>query len=158
LKTLGDATSRAIGSSTAADLKGKYNPEDIADWLDQDAEDSAANINATTAAQIEGADGSDALKALFVAYLAGRVLQIATSRVASVGGLASQVAARQNDARTKTWVVSGPNPRPSHEAMDGETVGLNEPFSNGMNGPGDFSGGADEVAGCTCDLQFSKEG
>jgi hypothetical protein len=42
--------------------------------------------------------------------------------------------------------------------MDGETVGLNEPFSNGMNGPGDYGGGADEVAGCTCDLQFSKEG
>ncbi len=42
--------------------------------------------------------------------------------------------------------------------MGGETVGLNEAFSNGMNGPGDFSGGADEVAGCTCDLQFSKEG
>lgn len=158
LKTLSDATSRAIGTSTAAQLKGKYNPEDIAEWLDADAEDSAALINQTTAAQVEGADGSDALKALFVSYLAGRVLQIATSRVASVGGLASQVAARQNDARSKTWVTGGPNPRPSHEAMDGETVGLNEPFSNGMNGPGDPSGGADEVAGCTCDLEFSKEG
>jgi HK97 family phage portal protein len=158
LKTLSDATSRAIGTSTAAQLKGKYNPEDIADWIESDAEESAALINQTTAAQIEGADGSDALKALFVSYLAGRVLQIATSRVASVGGLASQVAARQNDARTKTWVTGGPNPRPSHEAMDGETVGLNEPFSNGMNGPGDPSGGADEVAGCTCDLEFSKEG
>ena len=158
LKTLGDATSRAIGTSTAAQLKGKYNPEDIAEWIDSDAEDSAALINQTTAAQIEGADGSDALKALFVSYLAGRVLQIATSRVASVGGLASQVAARQNDARSKTWVTAGPNPRPSHEAMDGETVGLNEAFSNGMNGPGDPVGGADEVAGCTCDLEFSKEG
>jgi len=158
LRTLSDATSRAIGASTAAQLKGKYNPDDIAEWLDADAEESAAAINQTTAAQIEAADGSDGLKALFVSYLAGRVLQIATSRVASVGGLASQVAAGQNDARTKTWVTGGPNPRPSHEAMSGETVGLNEPFSNGMNGPGDPSGGADEVAGCTCDLEFSKEG
>ena len=42
--------------------------------------------------------------------------------------------------------------------MDGEEVALGEPFSNGMDGPGDYSGGADEVAGCTCDLQFSTEG
>jgi len=158
LKTLGAATSKAIGDGTAVALGGQYNPEDISDWIDSDAEESAADINETTAAQIEGADGSDALKALFVSYLAGRVLQIAASRVASVGGLASQVAARQNDARTKTWVVTSAKARPSHEAMSGETVGLNEAFSNGMNGPGDPSGGADEVAGCTCDLDFSKEG
>jgi hypothetical protein len=161
LKTLSGATSKAVGDNTAADLGGKYNPEDIADWLDQDAEDSAVNINQTTSDQIAAAQGDDggidALKALFASYLIGRALQIATSRVASVGGLASQVAARQNGARTKTWVVTSAKARPSHEAMSGETVPLNEPFSNGMNGPGDFSGGADEVAGCTCDLSFSKE-
>jgi len=158
LLTLSNATSKAIGDSTAADLGGEYNPDDIAAWIESDAGQSAANINETTAAQIEGADGLDGIKALFAAYMIGRVVQIATSRVASVGGLASQVAARQSDARTKTWVVTSANARPSHEAMSGETVGLNHPFSNGMNGPGDPSGGADEVAGCTCDLQFSKEG
>jgi hypothetical protein len=31
-------------------------------------------------------------------------------------------------------------------------------FSNGMDGPGDFSGGVDEVAGCNCSLDFSLEG
>jgi HK97 family phage portal protein len=158
LLTLSNATSKAIGDSTAAALDGEYNPDDIADWIESDAGESAANINETTAAQIEGADGLDGVKALFAAYMIGRVVQIATSRVASVGGLASQVAARQSDARTKTWVVTSANARPSHEAMSGETVGLNHPFSNGMNGPGDPSGGADEVAGCTCDLTFSKEG
>ncbi|HCG01102.1 MAG TPA: phage portal protein [Chloroflexi bacterium] len=158
LLTLSNATSKAIGDGTAADLGGEYNPDDIADWIESDAEESAANINETTAAQIEGADGLDGIKALFAAYMIGRVVQIATSRVASVGGLASQVAARQSDARTKTWVVTSANARPSHEAMSGETVGLNETFSNGGNGPGDPSMGADEVAGCTCTLEFSKEG
>jgi hypothetical protein len=42
--------------------------------------------------------------------------------------------------------------------MDGETVELNTPFSNGGNGPGDYSMGADEVANCSCDLDFSMEG
>jgi len=162
LQTLGDATSKAVGDATGADLGGKYNPDDIADWIASDAQQSATNINQATADQVDAALGDDhdvdALKAFFVALLAGRAIQIATSRVAMVGGLASQVAARQNNARTKTWETNSANARPSHEAMSGETVPLNQPFSNGMNGPGDPSGGADEVAGCTCTLSFSKEG
>ena len=79
------------------------------------------------------------------------------SRVAMVAGLASLVAARLSSAKTKTW-VAGAKPRASHAQMDGETVPLGELFSNGMDGPGDYSGGADEVAGCDCDLSFSKEG
>jgi len=150
LQTLGDATSKAVGDATGADLGGKYNPDDIADWIASDAQQSATSINQATADQIDAALGDDhdvdALKAFFVALLAGRAIQIATSRVATVGGLASQVAARQNKARTKTWETNSANARPSHEAMSGETVPLNQPFSNGMNGPGDPSGGADEVA------------
>jgi hypothetical protein len=49
------------------------------------------------------------------------------------------------------------NPRSSHAYMSGETVALGEPFSNGMNGPGDYSGGADEVANCNCDLSFGTD-
>jgi len=162
LQTLGDATSKAVGDATGADLGGKYNPDDISDWIASDAQQSAVNINQATAEQIDAALGDDhdmdALQAFFVTLLAGRAIQIATSRVATIGGLASQVAARQNNARTKTWETNSANARPSHEAMSGETVPLNQPFSNGMNGPGDPSGGADEVAGCTCTLRFSKEG
>ena len=73
-----------------------------------------------------------------------------------VGSLAALVAARLSGAKTKTW-VAGINPRPEHAAMDGETVPLGEPFSNGMNGPGDFTGGAEEVANCDCDLEFNTE-
>jgi len=75
-----------------------------------------------------------------------------------IGGLAGLVAARLAKAKTKTWVTTSGNPRASHAAMDGETVELNQAFSNGSNGPGDYSAGADEVAGCTCDLSFSTEG
>lgn len=166
LHTLSAATAKAIGAKVATDLGGQYNGEDIAAWLETDATDSAKNINKTTAdqiaaalaAQLEDEDPEDAVDGVFDGEIAARADQISLSRVAMVAGLASQVAARQNDAATKTWVVTAANPRPSHAVMDGETVGLNEAFSNGMNGPGDFSGGADEVAGCSCDLQFSKEG
>ena len=79
------------------------------------------------------------------------------TRVAVIGGLAALVAARTNKAKTKTWIVTSAKPRSSHAAMDGEEVELNTLFSNGMNGPGDYSGGADEVAGCTCDMAFSTD-
>lgn len=40
--------------------------------------------------------------------------------------------------------------------MDGETVGIGEPFSNGLYYPGDSQAGdVDEVAGCTCVLTIS---
>ena len=71
-----------------------------------------------------------------------------------VAGLASLNAAGQNGAATKTW-VSGPSPRSAHAAMNGETVAIGDVFSNGMNAPGDPAGGADEVAGCNCDLDYS---
>ncbi|QHO91931.1 hypothetical protein CWT12_12290 [Actinomyces sp. 432] len=55
---------------------------------------------------------------------------------------------------TKTW-VAGPNPRPSHAALDGETVPQGETFSNGLTWPGDPSLGADECAGCNCSVNLT---
>ena len=67
--------------------------------------------------------------------------------------------ARQNVQRGenvyKTWVVTSSNPRSSHAALDGETVPYDEPFSNGMNWPGDAANGdAAEVANCQCVLDI----
>lgn len=168
LLALSKGTAQAIGEDTAASLSGDYDASRLEDWLVKEAGISATNINQATADQLaakfaadqeseQEIDPEDTVDQLFDGEVAARGDQIALSRVTMLGGLASLVAAEQNDAATKTWVVTAANPRPSHASMDGETVGLNESFSNGMNGPGDFSGGADEVAGCSCDLQFSKD-
>jgi len=166
LHSLSEATAKAIGAKVAADLGGKFDGGDIADYLKSNSEDTAKKINQTTADQIvaaleaaaEDEDAGDVIDNLFTGEVAARSSQISVSRVAMVAGLAALVAARQSDAKTKTWVVTSGRPRSSHAAMDGETVPLGEPFSNGMSGPGDYSGGADEVAGCTCDLTFNTEG
>ena len=43
------------------------------------------------------------------------------------------------------------NPRPSHAAMNGETVPYDERFSNGAMWPGDADAlGPEEVANCQC--------
>ena len=57
----------------------------------------------------------------------------------------------------KTWIVVSDNPRPSHAAIDGETVPLFDLFSIGMLYPGDPAGGPDEVAGCTCLLDVQLD-
>lgn len=52
---------------------------------------------------------------------------------------------------TKTWVVTSDNPRPTHADIDGETIGMDETFSNGLAFPGDGNtGDAAETANCTC--------
>lgn len=54
----------------------------------------------------------------------------------------------------KTWIASGlPNSR--HEDMDGETVPIDEAFSNGGMWPGDPVLGAGEVSNCGCEVDVS---
>ena len=52
----------------------------------------------------------------------------------------------------KTWVVTSGNPRPSHAALDGETVPYSDEFSNGANAPGDEMLTPDETCNCQCRL------
>ncbi|MEO7905269.1 MAG: hypothetical protein ABIR91_05775, partial [Candidatus Saccharimonadales bacterium] len=165
LHTLSKATAQAIGAKVAADLGGQYSSDDIASWLESNSAATAVKINQATADEITkalasaGADDTleDTIDGVFGGEVAARSNQISLTRVALVGGLAGLVAARLSNARTKTWVVTSGKPRPSHAQMSGETVPLGELFSNGMNAPGDYSGGADEVAGCTCEMDFSTD-
>lgn len=55
---------------------------------------------------------------------------------------------------TKTWIGGT---RPTHSAVSGSTLGIDEKFQVGaseMDGPGDGAGGAGEVANCKCSLSF----
>jgi SPP1 gp7 family putative phage head morphogenesis protein len=53
----------------------------------------------------------------------------------------------------KKWVASGlDNMRESHAELDGETVPIDEPFSNGLMYPGDETGPPEEVINCACTL------
>ena len=49
----------------------------------------------------------------------------------------------------KMW-VTGDNPRPEHAMMNGETVPIDEAFSNGCFWPGDENGDPDTTCGCNC--------
>ncbi|WP_230670745.1 phage portal protein [Rathayibacter sp. Leaf248] len=169
LGSLSTATAKVAGGATAASLGATYDPSTVQGWIDSDATDSAKRINRTTADQIDAAldsledddDPADTLGRLFdEGQTSTRATEIATSRVASVMGFAAIVAGQQAGQQldkqvTKTWNTESGNPRSAHAAMDGETVGIDELFSNGMNAPGDPAGGADEVAGCMCGITIN---
>ncbi len=159
LLALSLATSKTLGDQVADTLGGSYDDGVIRDWVSANATESAGRINAATVDELvalvdDADDPAAAVARYFDEGMGGRLDQISQSRVGVVGGLAEQVAARQAGAITKTWTVTSARPRPSHAAMHGQTVPLGKPFSNGMDGPGDPAGGADEVAGCTCTLSF----
>ena len=52
----------------------------------------------------------------------------------------------------KMW-ITGDNPRPEHAMMNGETVPINELFSNGCEWPGDEGGDPDTTCGCNCSTE-----
>jgi HK97 family phage portal protein len=129
-------------------------------FLDEAAKRSAKSINAATHSQISDALASDdpsaGVDGVFDVAEGSRSTEIAASGVTFASAFGSLEAARQNsDRATKTWVVTSGNPRPSHAALNGETVPVSENFSNGMAWPGDASGGADEVAGCSCEMDVN---
>ena len=121
------------------------------------ADSRAGAVNSTTRDQIKDAIASDdeSVDDVFDEAEDTRTSSGATALVAALAGFAvAEVGAQLlGQEATKTW-VTGANPRSSHAEMDGETVGIDDVFSNGMKWPGDSAGGADEVAGCNCGLEI----
>lgn len=119
----------------------------------------ASSVNAVTRAQVADVlDDPAALEQVFVRAVDHRAPEAARTQVTNLSGFASTEAVKQTGRRaTKTWVVTSTNPRASHLAMDGQTVGLDDRFSNGAKWPADAALNVDEVAGCQCDLEVTVE-
>jgi hypothetical protein len=91
---------------------------------------------------------------------AGRAGTIARTETAGAYNYAALDTAQDlmPDGATKVWRTTSGNPRPSHEAVDGDEVGINETFTVGdsdMSYPGDPSGDASETVNCMCVLEYS---
>lgn len=129
-------------------------------YLQEHSRIQAEKINQDTSDQIstalEDPEALAAVKNVFKIALTSRVIQQAISAVTSMSSFGTHEAASAKGLARKTWRVNSQNPRESHQAMDGVTVGIREIFPNGMRWPGDPKGGADELAGCLCSVEFSK--
>jgi hypothetical protein len=154
------ATATVWARSMTEQLDAELDEERMYAWLEENARIAAENINDKTARDIEAAlaeeEPRSAVRHLFEIAVTVRALQIATSKVTTAANFGSREGARQGGLKNKTWIVNSGNPRPEHAAMNGETVGIDESFSNGMMWPGDPAGGGDNNADCQCSLAFGR--
>jgi HK97 family phage portal protein len=153
----GQATLEEIGEDP-----DELDKDRMVGWLTANAAGVAAGINATTkaavAALLKDADPIGAIKALFDAYRSQRAPQIAHAQTSAMSGFGTVEAVRQvgGDGAVKTW-VTGSNPRSTHARLDGETVGIDDLFSNGARWPGDSKLSENDRAGCNCSVTVSIE-
>lgn len=84
---------------------------------------------------------------------------IARTEVVSATNGASFLGAGQTGIVSgKSWLATADDrTRISHILIDGETVGLDEEFSNGLKFPGDPDGEPEEIINCRCTVLFDAE-
>jgi HK97 family phage portal protein len=157
----------ALTGSTVAKSLGSpdgYEPDDTVHYLQAQTAGVAASINTVTKNQIATAllahDVEAALSAVFALAIAQRAVEGGRTQATSVASWSTVEAGRQvaGLGARKRW-LTGENPRPEHAKLNGETVGLDEHFSNGARWPGDsINLDENQVAGCNCDIEIIPEG
>lgn len=156
---LNNLTAMEWGNAVASDAGEEVSEAGMAAWLAEHGRIQAEAINNATMAELEIAldepDTGEAVKALFLVATTSWAWRNARTGVLSASTFGASEGARAGGLRTKTWRTNSKNPRQSHAAMSGVTVGVGELFPNGMRWPGDPSAGAEEVANCACSVVFS---
>ncbi len=148
------------GQAVAKALGIKYNPAQTRAYLRKMAEGRAEAINDSTYEKIQAAIASDSeedtpqhvfeLRSGSQAALIGGSLALAAASWAAMSEAPHQAAQQGNEPNIEKIWITGENPRPSHAAMNGERVPIDEPFSNGAMWPGDDNLDPDESCGCNC--------
>lgn len=151
----------AILSALGLDPAGYDEPRTLA-FQQAVADRVAGSVNEVTRRQLVDAladdDPAQAVAHVFEVAESQRATEVARTSVTAASGFASQEAVKQTGRRaTKTWLVTSNNPRPTHAAMNGQTVDLEATFSNGAQWPADAALDIDEVAGCECELEITVE-
>lgn len=158
------AAAKAGGTAAAKKLGGDYDVASMKNYIAATAAGFAQSMNQRNAQLLyqrfdsapEGEDYGDTVDSFYDDSAKPRNDLFTTSLVTLFLAKAGHEAATFNGAKTKTWNYS-PGPKASrgeHAAMDGETVPINDAFSNGLQIAGDPSAGADENAGCECTVSF----
>jgi HK97 family phage portal protein len=145
-----------------------YNPEAenwsaevMLAWILAAAETHAAQHEeagraAVAKVQEEGGDGwREDLQSAAEPHAAAAAARARTAAT-ETRSFGSHDAASASGLTKKIWRTGGKNPRPSHKAQDGESVSLDDVFSNGLRWPGDGQGRTEELVNCNCDLDYEE--
>jgi len=135
-------------------------------WLQERARIAAESINATTRAQVgtallagmtaglAAAAIRDEVAHIFEVAQSARAPEEATAGVTCAANFGATEAAKAGGLSTKTWRVNSQNPRDTHAALNGVTVGLHDRFPNNALWPGDPTLPVEERANCQCSVVF----
>jgi HK97 family phage portal protein len=141
---------------------GDWDVENGQNYLEAVAGSAAKRVNQATRARIatrlaEISDEDDpiaAIDGLFDEMTDNDNISAAYSVATSVANFARNESAIGNGRRMKTWIVTSGNPRSTHAVLDGESVPIEDDFSNGAPWPGHPSLDAEETANCQCICDF----
>ena len=160
LESIIDKIADAHGMSTAEILGTEYGREITRKYLRKLTEGRAKAINTSTLEKlmqtIEDAEQEPA--AVFEKRESNDAVTFGQSLATAIASWAvlESVHQAQNFGYSKRvekeW-ATGPNSRPSHTAMNGQRVGIDEKFSNGADWPGDDNLSPDESCGCNCSIE-----
>lgn len=144
-------------AETMAKTVGDWDPDNGEDYLDAVVSGFAESVADETYDRLdERLDESapeevvEEVDDLFDSLTDAMSAVYAASLVLGIGEWARNEAASANDIGSKTWLTTSGNPRSSHAALNGETVGRDETFSNGARWPGDPALDVLERANCEC--------
>lgn len=109
----------------------------------------AERFAASTADAVEDAlpRGEAGVAGVFDDAIDGQVPEFAYGMMVVAANFGAHEGAQAGGGRFKTWLVHSGNPRDTHSAQNGMTIGITEVFPNGLRWPGD-SGDPKEVARC----------
>ena len=153
----------AHGKEVASAIGSEYRTEQTRNYLHEMAKGRASAINLATykklLAALEDEDEDVTPAHVFDvrenkdAITFGRSLALCAAGWAATHEAPHQ-AEQQGIRKTveKEW-VTGDNPRMEHAMMNGQTVPVKEPFSNGCYWPGDEGGDVETTAGCNCSTE-----
>lgn len=140
-------------------LANVYESARTVNFLRAVSDSRSSMINSATMDQLKavlagnGPDGVTDPMHVFDIAMGARSESAATTLATTFVTFATVETGKQTGAARKTWLVMSGNPRPEHAVMNGETVGIDDVFSNGAKWPGDPVLGADGVAGCSCEVE-----
>lgn len=154
----------AHGKEVAEAIGSEYRTDQTRKYLRALAEGRAKAINDSTYKKLQAAIDDDEDEENTPAH----VFEVRESKDAEVFGrslaigVAGWAATREAPAQAeqqgfhktveKRW-ITGTNPRPEHAMMNGETVPIDDAFSNGCFWPGDENGDPDTTCGCNCSTE-----
>ncbi len=165
IEDFGNDTASDLGaekSEKAAELKWTFDPTSVAirKWIQEESTKDIVTILATNLDDVKrvilaGVDEDLSsvqigrnLRQFYTDRSPFKAMRVARTEVTKASSFGNIEAARQSQVvQKKTWLTSRDDRvRDEHEAMDGETVGLNDVFSNGLEYPSEPM--------CRCVLTF----